>query len=161
MLVCAFVLSKLDYFNSLLSGGPLYILRRLQKVQNSAAKLVFKSRKRDHVQPLLQALYWLPLPARIDYKLSTICHNFISDSSPAYLSDLLTVYKPPRQLRSSVDTLTLRTLRVQTTTFGRRSFSYSASKQWNSLPSDIPHIQSSRAFKTALKIDLFKQHYNN
>ena len=28
-LVCAFVLSKLDYCNSLLSGCPLYILRRL------------------------------------------------------------------------------------------------------------------------------------
>ena len=55
-LVCAFVLSKLDYCNSLLFGYPLYILRRLQKVQNSAAKLVFKSRRRDHVQPLLRAL---------------------------------------------------------------------------------------------------------
>ena len=40
--VCAFVLSTLDFCNSLLSGCPLYILRRLRKVQNSAVKLVFK-----------------------------------------------------------------------------------------------------------------------
>ena len=103
-LVCAFVLSKLDCFNSLLSGYPLYILRRLQKVQNSVSKLIFKSRRRDQVQPLLQALHWLLVQARVDHKLSTICHFFSSDSSPAYLSDLLTVYTPSRQLRSSADT---------------------------------------------------------
>ena len=33
-LVCAFVLSKIVYSNSLLSGCSLYILSRLQKVQN-------------------------------------------------------------------------------------------------------------------------------
>ena len=48
-LVCAFVLSRLDYCKFLLSGCPLYVLSRLQKVHNSAAKLVFKARKCDHV----------------------------------------------------------------------------------------------------------------
>ena len=71
-LVCAFVFSKLDHCHYLLSGCPLYVLRRLQKVQISAAKLVFKSRRRDHVKPLLQALHLLLVQARIDYKLSTI-----------------------------------------------------------------------------------------
>ena len=54
-LVCDFVLSKLDCYNFLVSGCYFYLLSRLQKVQNSAAKLVFKAGKRDHVQPLLQA----------------------------------------------------------------------------------------------------------
>ena len=139
-LVCAFILSKIDYCNSLLSGCPLYILRRLQKDQNSAAKLVFKSPRRHHVQLLLQTLHWLPVQDRIAYKLSIICHNFFSDSSPAYLSDLLTVYTPFRQPRSSADTRTLRIPHVKTKIFGQRSFSYSAPKQWNSLPSDIRHI---------------------
>ena len=44
-LVCAFVLSKLDYCNSLLSGCPLHLLEKLQKVQNSAARLVFRAKK--------------------------------------------------------------------------------------------------------------------
>ena len=34
-LVCAFVLAKWDYCHSLLSGSPLYILRRLQNAQNT------------------------------------------------------------------------------------------------------------------------------
>ena len=45
----------------------------------------------------------LPVKAKIDYKLSTLCHNFFSDSSPACLSDLLAVCTPSRQLRSSAD----------------------------------------------------------
>ena len=103
-------------------------------------------------------IYRLPVQARVDYKLSTICHNFFSGSSPAYLSDLLTLYTPSRQLRSSADTRTLRIPHVKTKTFGQRSFSYFAPKQWNSLPSDIRHIQSSRALKTVLKTHLYKQH---
>ena len=161
-LVCAFVFSKLDYCNSLLPGCPLYNLRRLQRVQNSAAKLVLKSRKRDHVKPRLQAFHWLPVQARIDYKLSSFCHNFFSDLSPAYLSDFLTGFlTPSRQLRSSADTRTLLIPHVQTKTFGQCSFSSSASKQWNSLSSDIRYIQSSRAFKTVLKTHLYKQYYSN
>ena len=62
----------LDYCNSLLSGFSLYLLSRVQKVRNSAAKLVFKARKRDHVQSFLQALHWLLAQARIHYKLSTV-----------------------------------------------------------------------------------------
>ena len=83
------------YMVDIYSYFYLLTLSRLQKVQNSAAKLVFKAHKYDHVQPLLQALCWLPVQAQIDYKLSAICHNVFSDSSPACLSDL-TVYTPSR-----------------------------------------------------------------
>ena len=118
--------------NSLLSGCPLYLRGRLQNVQNSVEKLVFKARKRDHVQPLLQILRSFPVQTRIDYKLSTICHDFFSDSSHAYFSDFLTVYTPSRQLRSLADTEILRIPHVRTKTFGQCCFSYCAPKKWNS-----------------------------
>ena len=87
------------------------LLTRLQKVQNSAAKLVFKARNRDHVRFPPQAPHWLPVQARIDYKLSTIGYNF---------SDHLTACTPSRQLRSSADTRILRVLHVRMKTFGQR-----------------------------------------
>ena len=61
----------LDYYNLLLSGCPKH-LEKLQKVQNSAARLVLKAHKRDHVLPLLRTLHWLPIHACIEYKLSTL-----------------------------------------------------------------------------------------
>ena len=101
-LVSAFVFSALGYCNSFLSGCPKH-LEKLQKVQNSAARLVLKAHKRDHVSPLLRTLHWLPVQARIEYKLSTLCHSFFSDTAPVCLSDLLHVYSPSRQLRSPSD----------------------------------------------------------
>ena len=66
-LLCAFVLSKLDYCNSLLSGSPRHLLDKPQKVQNSAARLVFKALKHEHIKPILQKLHWLPVVSRIQY----------------------------------------------------------------------------------------------
>ena len=44
-LLSAFVLPKLDYCNSLFYGSPMHMLVRLQKFENSAARLIFQRRK--------------------------------------------------------------------------------------------------------------------
>ena len=54
ILICAFVLSRIDYCNSLLAGIPKYLLDRLKKIQINAARIVFKSPKHCHVSPLLR-----------------------------------------------------------------------------------------------------------
>ena len=51
---------KLDFSNALLYGLPKYVIKRLQHVQNSAARVIYLSRKLDHVTPLLIDLHWLP-----------------------------------------------------------------------------------------------------
>ena len=74
--LAAFVLSRLDYCNSLLSGCPEQLLEKLQKVQNAAARLILKAHKPDHVSPRHKTLHWLSIQACIKYKLSTFCHFF-------------------------------------------------------------------------------------
>ena len=125
-LVSAFILSRLDYWNSLLSGCPRSLIRRLQKVQNNTARLILGISKREHISPHLASLHWLPIDSRINYKLACICYNCMSTNSPPYLSDLLTVYTAARQLRSSSDNSVLRRPSVRTVSYGQRSFSYSA-----------------------------------
>ena len=88
-LVSAFVLSRLDYCNFLLSGCPQYLLNRLQKVQSNAARLILKAPKTDHIAPHLRTLHRLPIDTRIKYKLCSLCFGVITSTGPIYLSDLL------------------------------------------------------------------------
>ena len=69
-LVSCFVLSCLDYCNSLLADLPTDIINKLQNVQNCAARLVLGIRKCEHITPALKNLHWLPISQRIHYKLS-------------------------------------------------------------------------------------------
>ena len=66
-LVSAFVLSPLDYCNSLFAGLSNDKTTKLQRIQNNAARFVLKQPKRHSISPLLKALHWLPIKARIDY----------------------------------------------------------------------------------------------
>ena len=155
-LISAFVLSRLDYCNALLSGVPQYLLGRLQRVQNAAARLTVKASKSDHI---LHSLHWLPVAARIQYKVSSLCYSSLSDSGPEYLSRVLRIYTSSRQLCSSSDNLILCVPSVKTKTFGQRSFSYAGPVTWNKLPYDIRSSQSKTSFKQALKTHLFSTHY--
>lgn len=160
-LVCAFVLSRIDYCNSLLSGCPKYLLNKLQRVQNSAARLVCKVRKSDHITPVLHSLHWLPVSARIQYKISCICFHAATGTSPQYISDLLHIYTPSRQLRSSADTRTFRIPTVKNKTLGQRSFFYQAPVTWNKLPLPVRHANSIVSFRSGLKTHLFSETYDN
>ena len=74
---------------------------------------------------------------------------------PIYLSDLLSVYTPKRNLRSSSDNRILCIPKLRTNTFGHRSFSFAAPTIWNFLPSELRHADSIQKFKLALKTHLF------
>ena len=136
-LVSAFVLSRLDYCNSLLSGCPQYLLNRLRKVQNYAARLILKAPKTDNIIPHLRTLHWLPLDARIKYKLCSLCFGAITSAGPVYLSDLLKIYTPSRQLQSSAD-IRIPCIHLSTQSHTVNAlFSYTTPKLWNILRKDI------------------------
>ena len=85
---------------------PSVLTTQTSKSKNAAARLVWKAKKSDHIHPILDTVHWLPVAYRIQYKISTICFNSISGTAPQYLSDLLQLYTPARQLRSASDTRT-------------------------------------------------------
>ena len=76
-LVSSCILSRLDYCNSLLAGYPQTVIKPLQQVRNSAAKLIPKSRTAEHAKPLLKQLHWLHLEQRIKYKIACLCYQII------------------------------------------------------------------------------------
>ena len=106
----------------------------------------------------LASLHWLPVESRIKYKLSVICHNCLfNKKNLPYFSNLLSLYTPGRQLRSSSDTSVLRRPSAPIRSFGQRSFSHSGPSAWNDLPFTVRNTESLPAFKSALKTFLYKK----
>ena len=98
ILVHAFVSSKLDHCNFLLYNVPNYILKKLQSVQNAAARLITCSRKYDHITSILKELHWLPVSERIKFKILSLTFKALHQQFPTYIQDLLTCYQPSRSL---------------------------------------------------------------
>ena len=72
-LLNAFVSCRLDYCNLLLVELPQCDIRRLQSVQNAAARLYGGVSRRDHVTPILRDdLHWLPVFQRIQFKIGVL-----------------------------------------------------------------------------------------
>ena len=95
----------------------------MQHVQNSV------TRRYDHVTPVLRSLHWLPVPARIDFKLLLVFKE-LNGLDLLYLSELLkTVYIPDRNLRSSNSELYQKAILKH----GYRAFSHRAPTLWNAL----------------------------
>ncbi|XP_064645923.1 uncharacterized protein LOC135499188 [Lineus longissimus] len=88
-LVQAFITSRLDSNNGILYGLPDTTLAPLQRVQNMAARLICRAKKFDHVTPLLKELHWLPIKARIEFKVLCVIHKSLNGVGPEYLNDLL------------------------------------------------------------------------
>ena len=161
-LVNAFVISKLDYCNSLFYGLPEKSTHCLQRLQNTAARIITKTKKYDHITPVLRELHWLPVKYRSHFKVLLLTYKCIHNMAPQYLSELLTVHNPSRTLRSSQDISLVppKLTNIKTKFYGNRAFSLAAPQLWNSLPSEVRSSRSCDIFKRKLKTYLFKAAFN-
>ena len=162
-LVSAFVLSRIDYCNSLLFGSTHDVTSHLQRIQNYAARVILRLPKSSSITIHLKSLHWLPVKVRSTYKIAYLCYHFHSSTAPSYVTGML--HRMPlhtRNTRSSSYTMPpLNRPAHSKATLGDRSFSFASSSVWNSIPNDVRCAPSLSTFKSRLKTYLFCSVYKD
>ena len=160
-LVSSFVLSRIDYCNSLLFGSTHDVTSHLQRILNYAARVKMRLQMSSRITIHLKSLHWLPVKVRSTYKIACLCYHCHSSTAPSYVTDVL--HKKPlhtRNTRFSSYTMPLFNRPAQSkATLGDRAFSFASSSVWNSIPNDVRCAPSLSSFKSRLKTYLFRSVY--
>ena len=162
-LVSAFVLSTIDYCNSLLFGSTHDVPFHLQRIQNYAARVILCLPMSSSINTHLKSLHWLPVKVRSTYKIACLCYHCLCSTAPSYVTDML--HRKPLHTcntRSSSYTMPLLNRPAHSkAALGDRSFFLASSSVWNSIPNDFRCAPSLSSFKSRLKTNLFRSVYKD
>jgi hypothetical protein len=143
-LASSYIFSNLDYCNALYYGMNSNLFKKLQHVQNCAARLVSKNRiPRGGLDKVFMDFHWLKVKFRPLYKILIIVHNCLHVNAPNEIIALL-------QYAESERTMNLRELK-SSNKYGDRAFAHFGPKLWNLLPQKIKDEHEILKFKKALK----------
>ena len=122
------------------------------KLQNAAAPLILRKKKRESVKEALKDLHWLNIDQRLSYKILLLVFKCLHNLAPSSLIKTLSV--------KTTNTLILQTKYFPKTNLGRRAFSFYAPRQWNCLPESLRCTEDIESYKSQLKTYLFSDFTN-
>lgn len=161
MLVHSHIMSKLDYCNSVYHRLPNNLLMKLQTTQKKAARLVTRLSYFDRITPKLITLHWLPIKARIIFKICLLVFKATRSGYPVYLKEKLLPFELSTimNVRHGSDVHRLFEPRAYKG-IGDRTFENCAPRLYNMLPVKLKDITELASFKKGLKTFLFEKCYD-
>ena len=123
--------------------------QKLQKLQNSAARIITRSDSIVRSATLLNQLNWQNLSEKRIGSKATLMYKVLNGLAPDYLREKLSYVcqRHEHKLRNADINLILPR---PNTEYGEKTFSYSGAALWNSIPGDIRKAQTLRLFKIGL-----------
>ena len=156
ILVSSLVTSHLNYWHALLAGITDAVIRKYQRVQNIAARLILNIGRRDSAIEARKKLHWSPIQSRIEYKIALLVFKCLMGNALIYLYNLLCIstgLDSVPELGNNKNKLIVPY--VKNKSFAACSFSIYGPRLWNSLSFNIRKISSHDQLKSALKTYLF------
>ena len=148
-IINALVFSRLYYCSTVWSNTSDKNLRKLQHVQNFAARIISGKRKFDHITPVLRDLRWLTVTQQLYLRDAVFTFKCMTGCAPDYLrSKLVTRGQASGRVTRNSQQLNIPLFRTAT---GQRSFQYRAVSLWNSLDKDLKLSKNHEVFKCKLK----------
>ena len=159
ILVHGLVHSHLDFCNALFADLPAYQLDRLQRVQNHAARVVMNATYEERSIDLLKALHWLPIRARIMFKILVLVFRVHQGYAPLYIQSLFKRNTKCYRLRSTSDIqFEIPKTRIK---IADRSIAIVGPKWWNGLPLNLKTAKNENVFRKNLKTYLFQRFFEH
>ena len=156
---CSIVNTRLDYCNAVLYGTNKTNIKKLQRVQNTLARVVSGAKWRDSMTAVRKDLHWLPIEQRIKYKVTLLTLlKVLQEKQPQYLAELVPRHQPARVLRSSSQNRLSIPAEIRSK-LAEQSFTHGAAKEYNFLPNELKELSNINTFKARLKTFYFQQAY--
>ena len=146
LLMNCFIFSKLLYCSTVWSNTSRSNIKKLQLVQNFAARIVSELRKFDHISQGIRSLNWLPVCDRLYLNDAIMIFKCIHNLVPDYLAEKF-AFRSRSNIRNTRQSNHLNILRCRLAT-SQHSFSYRGAKLWNNLSNDVKNVTSVKAFKS-------------
>ena len=153
-IINSLVFSKLYYCSSVWSNTSASNIRKLQGVQNFAARIVSGTRKFDHVTPVLKNLRWIPVKSHLYLRDAILAFKSMTGQVPIYLSSnfISRGNISSRATRSS----TQLNIPFFKTKSGQRTFYYRTVALWDALKPHFKLSESVTIFKLKMKAFLLR-----
>ena len=151
----AFVTSQIDYWKSLMDGLSDNLIKKLQCVQNTAARLVLNLRKYDRITLALVTFHWLPVKYRIEFKTLLFIFNGCHGKAPSYFQEMISPSKSRWYSIRSNEACVVTVPKFKHDTFSKRAFAVWGPLAWNCLPKVSRLCDEIEAFKRTIKTRLF------
>ena len=152
-IVDALVMSHVRYCSQVFACANKTVLKKLQKVQNFAARVISGRRRYQHVSDVIESLEWIPVTAMIDFNDICLLHRIITTNEPDALRQNLCYNRDVVQ-RKTRHSNHLHLPRFRTNV-GKKTFMYRACSLYNEyvIGSEMQALPYTR-FKKMLKARL-------
>ena len=154
-IINSLVFSKLYYCSSVWANTTDTNIKKLQGIQNFAARIVCNIRKYDHVAPALKSLKWIPVKSNLYLRDSVMAYKCMTGLAPNYLCNQF-ISRGSISGRVTRNSQQLNIPLCKTAT-GQKSFYYRIVSLWNAICPKIKLSPSVSSFKRNLKSYLLKQ----